>query len=331
MLQLKMRRILRIIQRLFTSRALDESIKRNLKEIFPKGYDYRQFKVLQKDEILFSMVNFTPIIEWFMEKVIQPTGILEIGMEQGIFTSKLLELARKHKVPYYGIDPNIGESIKKEVPSGHLFEDISLRAIPRMLQAYPPYEFNIVFIDGDHNYYTVNRELDLLLQKFHKQSTPFVIFLHDVTWPNAFRDSYYNPETVPQKHRKRLLENGFINIESKEPDYTGKGLASGGGMFYASKEGGEKNGILPAVMDNLQKYSKEMELIFIIVPAVFGLGIITSLKRLNKRQREQLLYFTKSLKIFFPLLWTLEYNRLMVYGRYRKSIWELIQKDKSLK
>ncbi len=56
--------------------------------------------------------------------------------------------------------------------------------------------FDIVFIDGDHNYYTVINELTLLSKLLSSEGC---IFIHDISNPScAFTDFYYDYTTIPK-------------------------------------------------------------------------------------------------------------------------------------
>jgi hypothetical protein len=94
--------------------------------------------------------------------------------------------------------------------------------------------------------------------------------LHDVGWPCARRDQYYEPNDVPEEHRQPFSYDG--GVEPGEP-----GLVLGGGFrgqdafAYAKHEGGPGNGVLTAVEDLLAELP-ELELLRI--PCIFGLGLL---------------------------------------------------------
>jgi hypothetical protein len=48
-------------------------------------------------------------------------------------------------------------------------------------------------IDGDHNYYTVLRELRLADSVARRDGRPLLAFMHDVGWPCARRDPIMPP------------------------------------------------------------------------------------------------------------------------------------------
>ena len=48
-----------------------------------------------------------------------------------------------------------------------------------------------MIIDGDHNYYTVSEELRLIAERARTAPLPLLLF-HDVCWPHARRDDYFD-------------------------------------------------------------------------------------------------------------------------------------------
>ncbi len=62
-----------------------------------------------------------------------------------------------------------------------------------------------VIIDGDHNYFTVSEELRLIAERAAGDELPLLLF-HDVGWPHARRDDYYDPEPIPAEHRQPIEE-----------------------------------------------------------------------------------------------------------------------------
>jgi hypothetical protein len=121
-------------------------------------------------------------------------------------------------------------------------------------------------IDGDHNHWTVVRELEAA---YADGRAPLAI-LHDVGWPCARRDQYYAPRAIPDDAR---LPHSFER--GRDPD-SGELVDVGGfvGEFefaVAEQEGGKRNGVLTAVEDFL-KVRPELE--YRQVEAVFGVGYV---------------------------------------------------------
>ena len=54
-----------------------------------------------------------------------------------------------------------------------------------------------MIIDGDHNYWTVSEELRLIGERAAGADLPLLLF-HDVCWPHARRDDYFDAEQIPE-------------------------------------------------------------------------------------------------------------------------------------
>lgn len=100
-----------------------------------------------------------------------------------------------------------------------------------------------------------------------------MVLLHDVCWPYARRDLYYDPATIPEEFRHKYAQKGLIPGRKDALDY---GLNSG--MHNAIHEGGPKNGVLTAVEDFMIETDEPMH--FHSVPAFHGYGILVSEQRL---------------------------------------------------
>ena len=122
-----------------------------------------------------------------------------------------------------------------------------------------------IVLDGDHNHYTLSRELELAANSAGDRHLPLLI-LHDIGWPHARRDTYYAPERIPPEHRQPLAENA--SLAPDEP-----GIAPGGIPFKwaAAREGGTNNGVLTAIEEFV---GGREQLDFAQIPLFWGLGVI---------------------------------------------------------
>jgi hypothetical protein len=79
--------------------------------------------------------------------------------------------------------------------------------------------FDLYLIDGDHNHFTVTRELELIQPNF---KTGDAILFNDVTGAWARRDLYYDPDFIPAEHirgrRQGVLTaiNDFLDSGSRK-------------------------------------------------------------------------------------------------------------------
>jgi len=227
--------------------------------------------------------------------------IVETGSEYGGFTRELHDFASQAAGKLISIDPapkpDAFEFIaaNRDNPHFQFIQDASISALPALSSA------DAYVIDGDHNYFTVRAELDLIAA--NRGDKPLLVFEHDVCWPCGRRDMYYNPDAVPLPFRQPYsCENGLTLDNSGMIN----GGLRGGGICFALREGGPANGVRTAIEDFLAQRS---DLSFEIIPAVLGLGIIYSRTApWADRLTELLRPFTSS-----PLLEMLERNRLELY------------------
>ncbi len=211
--------------------------------------------------LLHSLREFSSLIFPSLEAA-GARRILEIGSEAGSFTEELCCWANERQGAVTAVEPLPREE-HSALQRDHGLELIEGKS-PGALDGLEP--FDAYFVDGDHNYWCVSAEIR---HAFATAASPLVI-MHDVAWPCARRDQYYDPRDIPEEHRHPFSYDG-----GAEPG-TAK-LVPGGGFrgedafAYATVEGGPRNGVLTAVEDFLAEHP---ELSFLRVPAIFGLGLL---------------------------------------------------------
>ncbi|OIJ11702.1 hypothetical protein BKP37_14755 [Anaerobacillus alkalilacustris] len=210
------------------------------------------------------MNRFWDIIIEPLLKIINAKTIVEVGAQRGLNTVNLLEYCKQNEGILHTVDPVPMfdyESMEKE-NGGHFkfYKELSLSALPKMS------DYEAILIDGDHNWYTVYHELEIIGRQFKDDKFP-VVFLHDIGWPYGRRDLYYNPENIPdyyrQPHKKLGLLPGNVNLVEK-------GLNPH--LEHAIYENNPRNGVLTAVEDFIQHTNHGLSLFR--VQAFFGLGIL---------------------------------------------------------
>ena len=127
-------------------------------------------------------------------------------------------------------------------------------------------------MDGDHNYYTVLNESKRIAERMNKSGRPFLALYHDVGWPWARRDLYYDPARIPASHLHPHVWNRGVTVDN--PGTIEGGFRGEGCWACAEHEGGPANGVLTAIEDF--SVGREEELTWACVPAVFGLGLLYS-------------------------------------------------------
>ncbi|HEY0407308.1 MAG TPA: class I SAM-dependent methyltransferase, partial [Pyrinomonadaceae bacterium] len=143
-----------------------------------------------------------------------------------------------------------------------IHQGISLDVLPTLTDP-----FDCILIDGDHNWYTVYHELKIIEER-GLQKAGGAIFFHDVGWPYARRDMYYQPELIPQQfrhpHEQKGIAPGRAEL-SAEAEFNST-------HHNAVREGGARNGVLTAVEDFLKEQPGQFR--FVRIEAEFGLGAL---------------------------------------------------------
>jgi Methyltransferase domain len=194
---------------------------------------------------------------------VQAQSVTEVGAFMGELTRLLLRWADGAGATVTAIDtaphPDL-EALEPAHGNLRLLRDASLNALERIELA------DVVILDGDHNYYTVSQELQLIARRATdaRRQLPLLL-LHDVGWPHGRRDDYYVPERIPAQHRQPLAQDG---LHPAEPGTVYGGLPCDN---PAAREGGPRNGVLTAAEDFVAGHER---LQLAIVPAFFGLGVI---------------------------------------------------------
>ena len=172
----------------------------------------------------------------------KPKALLEIGVLRGDSTLKLLEWCASNGAHLTSLDPvawdgDLPEEVKQPMPAYEYkrgqdgFEDWTIvpkaleEVFQRGLDRYwtclktrsldyldlPEFKgFNFYLIDGDHNYYTVSRELELIHR--HSKAGDIVLF-NDVAPPYARKDLYYDPKFIPAEYLNGRKQGVLTAIE----------------------------------------------------------------------------------------------------------------------
>lgn len=214
---------------------------------------------------------WSPILKPVLD-TIQAKTIVEVGAAEGHNTANLLKHYGSQSAYLHIIDPQPlfhEKNFRKKF--GDTFEihrDLSLNVLPKLGQ------YDLIILDGDHNWYTVFNELKQI-EAAHQDNllTYPVIFLHDVAWPYARRDMYYQPEVIPIEYQHGYSQMGIMPGQTE--------LVPVGGLNWqlnnAIYEGGERNGVLTGIEDFIAQ--SEIDFTFIRIPINFGLGILLTTER----------------------------------------------------
>lgn len=189
-------------------------------------------------------------------------SLVEIGAYAGDVTRLLLDWAAESGARIVTIDPSPHDALVELADERDELELVRATSLEALEQIALP---DAVIVDGDHNYYTVTQELATIYGLSQGRRLPLLLF-HDVCWPHARRDDYFDPTQLPE--------------EARHPYVAGAGLFPGdpgvhpGGLpfrFAAAREGGPRNGVLTAIEDFVASHD---HLSLAVVPAFFGLGVV---------------------------------------------------------
>lgn len=200
--------------------------------------------------------------------------VAEIGAEFGGMTRILVQRVRQRGRGHVtSIDPSPSKPFANWVETvstlTHVAEP-SLEAIPSLPA---PHAW---LVDGDHNWYTVYHELELIHAGCRAHGRPLLALLHDVAWPCARRDMYYAPQRIPSAYRQPHARNAGCTLDQSR--LVPAGGLRGAGFAWAEHEGGRRNGVLTAVEDFLQaRLDAGEELGFARIPTMLGLGVVFDL------------------------------------------------------
>lgn len=198
---------------------------------------------------------------------------MEIGALRGETTELLLDLlgpaAQLHVIdPRPQFDPAEHE---RRFPGRYLFHRDTSHAVLPTLEP-----MDVALIDGDHNWFTVHGELEMLREGSRRggETLPLLV-MHDVCWPYGRRDLYYGPEGIPEEYRRPHEQLGM------RPGHE-RLVASGGvnpSLDNAVTEGGPRNGVMTALEDFMDSHDRPLRRL--VLPIYFGLAIVAEENRLE--------------------------------------------------
>jgi hypothetical protein len=210
----------------------------------------------------YSLSNVGELLLGCLEAV-EPRSILEIGSYEGDLTVEVLDWAKENGAEVATVDPDPPPKLR-ERSSAHpelVLHEATSHEVLAGLDAAP----DAVIIDGDHNYFTLSEELRLIAELVGEDPLPLLMF-HDVCWPHARRDTYYDADRIPED--KRPPAGKDVGLAPGNAGVDPSGLPY---PWAALREGGPRNGTLTAIEDFMG--SRE-DLRLAIVPAFFGFGVL---------------------------------------------------------
>lgn len=180
------------------------------------------------------------------------TKIVAIGLSNEDIIDEILSFCIEQNPTLYAIDPRIDikdliekyedlEDETKTVDKIKYCKDDSLNVLDQLK------EYEAIFINGDPNWYTVYNELNLI--KKNNPNFPLV-FVCNNKYPHKRRDSYINPEKIPEEFKNECCNDLPILYEK---DAETKQTMVKDGFCHAIQKDTPKNGVLTAIEDFLKE------------------------------------------------------------------------------
>lgn len=217
--------------------------------------------------LLHSLTFYGELIRQLAGLTQNPNAV-EIGSQDGEVSVLLADSTAARSGALYVVEPH---------PSPLLQDLVRRRDTVTLVEGLSPHALRDVptaglyVIDGDHNYYVVRGELDAIFGREDAQGS--IVVMHDVGWPWARRDMYYDPTALPKDAVHEFSYARGVRLDDPELAPPGQGFRSKGAYAIALQEGGPCNGVLTAVEDTL---AENTDLRLLISPLVFGLAVIGS-------------------------------------------------------
>lgn len=204
----------------------------------------------------------------------QPRKLMEIGADSGWNTRNILEYCRAHGAHADIVDPaprpSLHDVLSQFGPNEYRY--LPLKSVAAIPQLDTP---DVALIDGDHNWATVYAELNQLHARADQcGQPPPIVISHDVAWPYARRDMYYNPDDLEASQKHPYAYRGMLPGVSELVEHGMNGV-----LANALHEGGPRNGVLTAIEDYIA--SSGVEFTFRKLPFFNGLGILIPAARMT--------------------------------------------------
>ena len=140
--------------------------------------------------------GYIPLVKQFLHQLPHPPALLEVGVDRGVTFLTLAMFLARTKPEFFalGIDVLVQDQVNimlhhmdlQPKQSAYVTAGNSLEVLPKMVQQ--GMKFDVVLLDGDHNYHTVSQEMAVMGDLVHDHSI-IVIDDYDGRWSD--RDLWY--------------------------------------------------------------------------------------------------------------------------------------------
>jgi len=163
-----------------------------------------------------SYHGYTPLVKRFLYSLPHTPTVLEVGIDRGVTLIPLTAFlaATKKEFVVIGIDVMVQEPLQltmqglglQEQQRLFLIQGNSLEVLPQLVKQQ--IKFDVLLLDGDHNYHTVSRELEHLEDLTYPHS---IVIIDDYEGRWADRDLWY-------AQRPEYEKNEFVTqpVESEK-------------------------------------------------------------------------------------------------------------------
>lgn len=141
--------------------------------------------------------GFLPLLKHRLGSLTHPPCLLEVGVDRGVSFLTLVNFLARTRQEFLalGIDVLVQEQTqvmldnidRQPKQQAFLLQANSLQALPKLIEQ--GMKFDVVLLDGDHNYHTVSQEMPMVGELVHDDSI-IVIDDYDGKWSD--RDLFYS-------------------------------------------------------------------------------------------------------------------------------------------